>query len=289
MESIYKLEELEEIIFVSQWLLKDAKVRAVGNSIIKALDELGVEHDILNDTITNNYWCRNYMPVHLGDNTYCGYIYRPDYLWEDEKNRVFITDQKVASKKVPTYVTNQLNLIFDGGNYVYCGNKVILTDKVFMENPQWDQIDIMQILESDLESDIIIIPWDMDDPYGHADRMVAYLGDNRILLNNFRQTEKKRNHPMTTRLIKILERNFDITELSYDCKLEHNSWCYLNYLETTKGIIMPALSPDMDCDNDIAAREQLSKILQKPIKQVYAKPLVTKGGAIHSVTWGDYE
>ena len=126
----------------------------------------------------------------------------------------------------------------------------------------------------------------MEDECGHADGMVAWLGRNRILMNNYRQLEKGKDKPFTKRVMKILEANFDITELSYDCKIHPDSWCYLNYLETDNGIILPALSETMDCDNDLAALELFMALFpQKEVVQVFAAPLIKKGGAIHCITW----
>ena len=61
----------------------------------------------------------------------------------------------------------------------------------------------------------VLLPWDMEEPYGHADGMVASLGEDRILLNNYRQIEKEKGKPWTKRLVKILEYHFDVVELRY--------------------------------------------------------------------------
>jgi agmatine/peptidylarginine deiminase len=112
---------------------------------------------------------------------------------------------------------------------------------------------------------------------------------NEELLNNYRQIEKEKGKPWTKRLVKILEYHFDIVELKYDCIPSDESWCYLNYLETGSAIILPALSPKHDCDSDLAASKVFSRIFKKKtIRQVYARPLIKDGGALHCATWNLY-
>lgn len=91
---------------------------------------------------------------------------------------------------------------------------------------------------------------------------------------------------MVKSIFKVMEQNFDITELHYDVgKIDKRSWCYLNFLETSSSVILPGLSVDLDSDADIAARELFSKLTDKPIQQVYALPLLESGDALHCVTW----
>lgn len=78
-------------------------------------------------------------------------------------------------------------------------------------------------------------------------------------------------------------------ELSYDGRLRKDSWCYLNYIETPKTVIIPEISKDLDCSNDKAAVNAFSRVFpNKEIIQVYANPLVKHGGAIHCITWELY-
>jgi agmatine/peptidylarginine deiminase len=226
------------------------------------------------------------MPVHIGNGKYVGYNYCPDYLRDDPAQSEYITNQSAACEDVDLEMADIMDVIFDGGNYVRCGEKVLVTDKIFMENPQWRPLRLIERMEEAFQAEVILLPWDMEDECAHADGMVAWLGSNRILMNNYRQLEKGKDKPFTKRVMKILETHFDITELSYDCKIHPDSWCYLNYLETDNGIILPALSETMDCENDLAALELFMALFpQKEVVQVFAAPLIKKGGAIHCITW----
>lgn len=50
-----------------------------------------------------------------------------------------------------------------------------------------------------------------------------------------------------------------------------------------------ALSPKHDCDSDLAAFKAFKHIFKKKtIHQVYVRPLIKDGGALHCVTWNHY-
>ena len=268
------------IIYTSEYLRTTKRTECISIAIHNALESLHIEHRELKHT--NDYWCRDYMPVMIfDDGTYSRYKYYPDYLIDKNKSQ-YITNQNDACKDINLFMPTDMNIIFDGGNYVRCGNKVIITDKIFMENPQWSPTYLLGHLKDSLCADIILLPWDMGDEFGHSDGMVAYIGDDKVLLNSCWEN-KKAYH---TRLRKILDPHFEVIELVYDCKKDRDSWCYLNYLQLPNAILLPCLSNNADCENDIAAIETFKNIFPNlKIIPIYAKPLIQEGGALHCVTW----
>ena len=139
-----------------------------------------------------------------------------------------------------------------------------------------------------MNTELILIPWDMEEPYGHADGMIAYIGDGKLLMNNYGQMGEE-TKPFRLRLHKILDCHFDVIELSYSGRLRKDAWCYLNYVETPKTVIIPGLSKDLGCENDRSAVKVFSNLFpDKELVQVYAAPLVRHGGALHCVTWELY-
>lgn len=274
-------------ITISQWLIDDKKTSYIGKQLQKIIlssqDQVGILRD------TADYWCRDYMPVHIGQGRYVGYRYHPDYLWDFPSMHQFISSQDVVCEQLNLNIVDRVDIIFDGGNYVRCGNKVIVTDKVFYENPNWRPLRLLERLEKAFEAEVIVLPWDQGDKCGHADGMVACLRNGRVLVNNYHQLLSKQN-PMVKSIFKVMEQNFDIVELHYEvAKIDKRSWCYLNFLETPNSIILPGLSVGLDADSDIAARESFGKLTDKPIQQVYALPLLESGGAFHCVTWELYK
>lgn len=271
------------IICTSSYLRTSLQTQQVARDIVEALNRLGIEHRELQNT--NDYWCRDYMPVPLfEDGTYSQYHYRPDYLWDYKTKRQYITDQTEACKELNLFMPTNMKIVFDGGNYVRCGNKVIMTDKIFAENPDWSANDLLQHLHHTLCADIIIIPWDMRDNCGHADGIVAPLDDGRLLLNNY--VQYKKDTAFYKRLHKILDAHFDVVDLSYNCKLETDAWCYLNFLNLPNAILLPMLSKNFDYENDREAIKVMTGLFpDKDIVPIYARPLIEDGGALHCVTW----
>lgn len=270
------------IIYTSEHLRTTPKTACVAEAIYSALDRLHVEHRELKNT--NDYWCRDYMPVRLSDDgTYARYNYFPDYLTNNESKQKYITNQQDACKDLDLFAPCDMDIVFDGGNYVRCGNKVVMTDKILSENPQWPVHDLFQHLRDVLRADIVLLPWDMEDPCGHTDGMVAPISEDKILLNCCWLHSDKAFHK---RLLKILEAHFEVVVLDYAFKENKDSWCYLNYLQVPGGILLPCISKNADCENDVVAVETFSRLFpHSEIIPVYALPLIKDGGAIHCVTW----
>ena len=272
-------------IYISEWLEKDYK--DVYNQLLRVLAEFDITPKTL--PYSKEVWCRDYMPIHIGEGKYVGFNFRPDYLWDDQKYHKYITRQELAIEDLEINISDNVDIVLDGGNYVRCGDKVVMTDKIFSENPNWRPLALLCRLEEAFQAEIILLPWDMNEPFGHSDGMIAWLGDDRILLNNYHQSEKGKRKSFTTQIHKILNSQFDILELKYGGTLSRDSWCYLNYLETDNAIILPALSLNHDREDDKAALEMFQNVFDnKVIKQVFAQPLIKHGGALHCATWNHY-
>ena len=277
------------IICTSPYLRTTSYCNGVAKDLFAALDRLGIQHMELSNTM--DIWCRDYMPVLLfDDGYYATYQYQPDYLWNKKCNRKYITNQTNASKGLEINTSLSMGLVFDGGNYVRHNDKrkstVFMTDKILMENSFCPSHELIVKLHLSLAADIVLLPWDMDEPYGHADGMVAPLPDGRLLLNNYCQAAKGKKKDYYKRLLKMLDGHFPFVELSYDCKLEEDSWCYLNFLKVPGAVLLPCLSRGARCDNDQAAIEKFQELFpDDEIIPIYAKSLINRGGGLHCVTW----
>ena len=277
------------IICTSPYLRTTSYCNGVAKDLFAALDRLGIQHMELSNTM--DIWCRDYMPVLLfDDGYYATYQYQPDYLWNKKCNRKYITNQTNASKGLEINTSLSMGLVFDGGNYVRHNDKrkstVFMTDKILMENSFCPSHELIVKLHLSLAADIVLLPWDMDEPYGHDDGMVAPLPDGRLLLNNYCQTAKGKKIDYYKRLLKMLDGHYPFVELSYDCKLEEDSWCYLNFLKVPGAVLLPCLSRGAKCDNDQAAIEKFQELFpDDEIIPIYAKSLINRGGGLHCVTW----
>src|ERR1700733_683174 len=78
---------------------------------------------------TRDIWCRDYMPVPIGEGRFVQFIYKPDYLADLPE---LITMPEVSLQVVGT--CRRSKLVVDGGNVVRRGRVAIVTEKVFAEN-----------------------------------------------------------------------------------------------------------------------------------------------------------
>ena len=70
------------VVFLSSLLQNRAPKTCA--SLVAALHRHGVACHFLNET--NDVWCRDFMPVQVEEDVFCGFDYAPDYLHETELN-----------------------------------------------------------------------------------------------------------------------------------------------------------------------------------------------------------
>lgn len=242
-------------------------------SIIEKLDKHYIEYETL--SCTKDYWIRDFMPIQISEKGFIQYEYNPDYLKDEPK---YITNPNSCCKSLEIE-TKHLNLIIDGGNIIKCPNCIIMTDKVFVENSNHTKLQVRYILENTFECEVVFIPWDRNDIYGHADGMVRHVEGNKVLLNNYCDYDKS----FRNKIVKILQTHFDIEELSYkNTGPSINNWAYINYLQVGNLILLPTLG----IKEDEQALAQFRKVFPtQQIEQVDVSEIVPLGGALNCISW----
>lgn len=237
-------------------------------------------------TGTKDIWCRDFMPVQTPSGKLIQFRYDPSYL-KDSKYSESRSDVKYVDK------INNLNPIFsdinlDGGNVVMCGNKAILTDRVFSENPDWTKEALLTELAKLLECEIIIIPAYRPeyDFTGHADGMMRFVDCNTVLVNNLDQDFKY----MKDAIIKALDKanlkyiNFPWFEHQIKGNNYHAIGIYLNYLEVGNLIVMPVFGVPGNRDADAYAK--LKEVFpDKIIETIDYNEIALTGGLLNCTTW----
>ena len=274
---------------------------------------------------TKDVWARDYMPIQLTEKLFLGYTYNPGYLVE--KYTKYITNWQLHNvytqkqKKIfDKRTVVPMPLILDGGNVVKAvlGGKpyMIMCDKVLTENnvtenefrEWWDKWWYDNFDKT--EMGLVLLPWDGKDlnPIGHADGMVRYIGNGHVLMTNYLDFDKKDKTNYGEKLENtlktvILEENilklefWDEFSDDYIFQLLFDeTWCYINYLQEGKRILVPSLGyPKLDK----AARRQIKAAFEKVGLKVYVKtiecnmtPIVkdmndkmNSGGALNCLTW----
>ncbi|MCF0205832.1 MAG: agmatine deiminase family protein [Bacteroidales bacterium] len=249
------------------------------------LDKYAVPYTLLEGT--NDIWCRDYMPVQVGAKEFVSFGYQPDYLINYKKYRPTVTDGYESAKlNGITGVKDLRHILVDGGNLVHCGGKVIMTCKVFEENPGMGVEEICRTLRENLGAEIIFLPWDTEEIYGHTDGIVRFVDEDSVIMTNYAQFDPM----MAARFRKILMARFkNVFELSYDvAKRNDDNWAYINWLQTDKVLILPKFNTD----EDEQAYEQISRYMPQykdRIEMVDATDLICHEGGLNCASWTVYE
>lgn len=226
--------------------------------------------------MTNDIWVRDFMPIETLDGFY-QYLYLPDYLVKKKEWHNYISNPFNCFYRMTNELPKQLPIVLDGGNIIKAGDYVIMTDKVFHEN-KTRKDKLVGIIKDCLGVKPVFIPWDKAEPYGHADGMVRYVGDDTVLINNYCDIDSN----LRKRLVKALNPYFDIKELHYDAEKQSRlNWAYINYLEVRGIVFMPML----DIPEDKLAYYQLKELLDERIIPIRCPQIVKKGGGLNCVSW----
>ena len=269
-------DSLTNTVFLSDWLSKECP--KLYQSLTKAFRDNAVDFRILGNT--NDIWCRDYMPIQTDANRFVSYKYSPDYLVDKHQEQYITNVQDVGNvdflhqaQVVP------LDLVLDGGNVVKCGNKVVMTEKVFVENKEMSHNEVQRLLDEAFQCEIVFLPWDKWERYGHSDGIIHYLGDNRVLMTNYGDFDKS----FVQDFLRIFEKHFDVKTLKYNVeKADENSWAYINYLQVGNLVLVPQLGIPED---DQALQQIAEAMPQCKVVGVPALEAVRKGGALNCISW----
>jgi agmatine deiminase len=149
---------------------------------------------------TNDIWARDYMPIQVDDYTYVEFRYDPDYLLSTKEGYRDTKTYPDMVCKAMGFRTKKSNILLDGGNVIKSKDCIILTDKILIENKfKYNQVDLLEELEHRLlVKKIILIPWDQEDEFGHADGMVRFIDNETVLVNHFYKDDKNTLDPFVS-------------------------------------------------------------------------------------------
>lgn len=264
------------MICLSHLLKSTDKYISAADRVFAALDLSNIKYKLLNNT--NDIWARDYMPVKTKSGKYVSFRYEPSYLADDPQLRTNFKTDIAPSFKVDNLVYTDINL--DGGNVVFSPSKekVIISDRVYSENPSWHKAELTAELAKLLEANVIIIPSLKSDMTGHADGMVRLVGENTAIVN-----APLSPYGFETKVKKSLQNyGFNVIDFPYFySKGDSAVGCYLNYLETEKSIFMPVFG--VDTDNE--AIELAKNIFDKIIIPVNINEIAADGGLLNCISW----
>ena len=275
------------VVLFSEWLEKDAKYAGFFGRLKQMLDGLGIQWAILPKT--QDIWARDYMPIQLAENDFVGFRYQPDYLMCRKPGECYLTDSAAVCRAMGM-ACRPLDVNMDGGNFVFCGDCVVMTDKVFEENRCGkNDPDLIRKLETAFGCPVVFIPWTRHgapcdeevDVYGHADGFIKWCGGKRLLMSNHRD-----EYPAEADAIReVLEnKGFEVVEMRFDTGHPDAdvNWAYINFLQVGHHILMPSFGIPED--------EQAMACIGRLFPDCDIHPLEMRcvaedGGALHCISW----
>ncbi len=247
---------------------------------LKALD---VNYDVLPNT--KDIWCRDYMPIQIAKDRFVQFRYAPRYL--DSEDWLSGNTRVEAVLREPKITISKSDIILDGGNVVKAEDKVIITDRVFDENKAITKSELIRTLHELLEvEDVVIIPHQPFDLFGHADGMIRFIDSDTVLVNDFKNEKEYFRRNLKSKLKK---HGLDVVPFIYEPSSEINKdgvpsakGTYINYLHVGNKIILPTFNKK----EDNMAWIQLNEIYPShEIETLNCESIASEGGVLNCIGW----
>lgn len=273
-------DNLTTTVYFSDLLPK--KCPTLNQHIAEVLEANGIPYAYLSET--KDIWCRDFMPIQIEEDRFVIYKYTPNYL-QDKTGLRLQTNPEAVLQASPNRLTHVLqnaitiDLVLDGGNVVKCGNTIVMTEKVFAENRDKSHIEVDRILKDAFQSDVLYLPWDHQETFGHSDGIIHFAGDGKVIITNYDDISPR----YYSRFRVALEKHFEVIPLYYKTKKIHaRSWAYINFLQIGKLILVPQLG----LEEDGQALEQISNAMPDcEVLGIPALEAVRRGGGLNCISW----
>lgn len=232
---------------------------------------------------TKDVWAVDYMPIQVALGDFVQFRYEPPYLMSSIKWRNTISDVDTICEKYGIEPTKS-NIILDGGNVVHSQNKVIITERVFKDNPQYEHRKLVRKLYELLKVDhIYLIPEQPNDFTGHADGMVRFIDDDTLIVNDYKREGADFYRAFELAIHNIGIDYYRIPYNVYDNKsFSQANGDYINYLEMENCVIVPIFGLNED---DVVVRQFEDMFAGKRVEAVDSNEIAEQGGVVNCVTW----
>ena len=229
---------------------------------------------------TRDVWVRDFMPVRTHSGRMIVFRYAPSYLADAPELRTdFRRDIEPQLALTPLYS----DIALDGGNAVFSlsGKRVLISDRVFSENPEYPPAALVRELSELLEAEVIVLPSLKSDMTGHVDGMARFLNDRTVLCNRplsscgFEQKVKR----------SVQDCGLDAVDFPFVPTGRVSAvGCYLNYLETEQAVFLPVFGLKQDGEAVSAAE----RLFPKPVIPVMIPHIAAEGGCLNCISWEDF-
>lgn len=246
----------------------------------KLLTDSNIDFKLLPNT--RDVWAVDYMPIQTELNKFVCFTYSPSYL-QIKKFLKTISDVNAICNYIGINFL-KTDIILDGGNIIHSKNKVIMTDRVFIDNPQYERKCLINKLYELLKVDnLYFIPEQPGDFTGHSDGMVRFIDEHTVIINDY-----SREKEWFYRAFEIAIYN---TGLEY-IKIPYNIYSnktndqangdYINYLQMENTLFIPTFGINED---EVALRQFETIFKGQNIVAINSNEIANDGGILNCITW----
>ncbi len=246
----------------------------------KVLNDCNINFKLLPQT--KDVWAVDYMPIQIDKNKFVRFVYNPSYL-QSKKYLKTISDVDLICENIGIE-TIKSTIILDGGNVTRTTDKVIMTDRIFIDNPQYERKQLINELRDFFQVDkLFLVPEQPKDFTGHSDGMVRFIDEQTVIINDYQGEDEK------------FRRSFEVaihnTGLDY-IKIPYNPYGnksynqangdYINFLKMENTVIIPTFGIKED-DEVVKQFEHI--FTGQTIATVPSNEIANDGGILNCITW----
>ena len=233
---------------------------------------------------TRDVWARDYCPIQLGPQQFIKFRYCPDYLKDEFEH--LVTPGTVCRQFQDLGACRRSTIILDGGNVVAAKNRVILTAKIYRENPRYERFQLWLKLTECFQVDhCLVVPKEAGDAIGHSDGVVRFLDEDTVVVNDYSKVDPAYGKRLRGILAKEGLRIEKIPHFREDWAKDGIPSAvgnYVNFLRVGNLIIVPAYK----ARQDHWACKTLERLCPKAtVVPLLCKDLARAGGVLNCVAW----
>ena len=272
-------------VYFSRLLTNIEQYKPFWERLEPELKKIGISYGFIDGT--RDIWCRDYMPVQVSEKEFCQFQFFPDYYLNPKSIHKLTISHEVCVDY--NFHKKDSPIILDGGNIVKSKNKVIISEKILGDNKYRSKDTMIKNIKRLLNiEDVILIPRLPYDETGHADGMVRFINDHKLIYSDFisQSASWQRQFYKAIDDIEIESEPFPYFETGeknkdggYTAK-----GCYINFAQIGTTILLPQFG----CEKK--DKEAIEKAVNNfpsnfTIVPIEANEIAEDGGVLNCVTW----
>jgi len=273
-------------VYFSRLLTTEEKYKPFWERLEPELKKYGISNGFIDGT--RDIWCRDYMPVQVSEKEFCQFQFFPDYYLRPK----WIHKLTISHEVVVDYDFHKKDslIILDGGNIVKSKSIAIISKKILTDNKYRSKDTMIKNITRLLDvKDVILIPKLPYDETGHADGMVRFINDKKLIYSDFtaqsaswqRQFYKAINDiGIETESFPYFETGEKNKDGAYTAK-----GCYINFAQIGNKILLPQFGSDNYDSEAVSKAEKLFPAPDFKVIPINANEIAEDGGVLNCITW----